>query len=84
MIELKRYTMWAGRAWPPGISKLLVAPQDVTVWPIVDNLTCGPIYGEPTWEQVHCVTFTSEAQREICDLLNARHDAAPSRIKEEE
>lgn len=65
----KRFSCWAGIYKPSG--HLFNNLTDIdTIWPIVDNKTCGEIYGEPRPDQFYCMALSSEVQGKICRLLN--------------
>lgn len=56
-----------------------------TLWPIVDNETCGPIDGYPKPKQMMAFAFTPSAQAAICNALNSVENsikAAERREKE--
>jgi hypothetical protein len=70
MMSIKRFECWAGVGWPKGWGE---GNGDV-VWPIVDNLTCGPINGYPNPEQMLCWCPSYEKQQEVCAALNAYYE----------
>lgn len=71
----RRFTCWAGWYKPDG--HFFNNSKEIdTIWPIVDNKTCGEINGEPRPDQFYCIAFSSEAQGNICRLLNEQEKLA--------
>lgn len=73
-----RYVMWAAPANPSWLDWALKsaktrekkAPFPDSIWPIVDNDTCGVIDGSPRPDQYFCICFDSESQKKVFDALN--------------
>jgi len=71
---MRRYEAWGGMASQTWMEYFLgetdIYPGITSIWPIIDNQTCGEIHGSPTIEQFFCVAFSPEAQQMLCKLLN--------------
>lgn len=73
-----RYTQWAGNITKDGMKWLgdsirgrsTDKPAIESIWPITDDLACGPVDGRPVPGQYLVVAFDPMVQTLVCDLLN--------------
>lgn len=73
-----RFQTWAGTTSKGVLERALGLPiteEPLTVWPIVDRETCGPINGFPRMDQWCAVTFSSEMQNTVARALEAYHES---------
>lgn len=69
-----RFEQWAGIDCP---DDSLMPFSGVTIWPIIDRETCGPIDGFPREDQFFAVAFTSASQAVIANALNKPEGRQP-------
>lgn len=71
-----RFQTWAGTTSMGVLERLLGIPETeepLTVWPIVDHETCGPINGFPRLDQWCAVAFSSEMQNTVARALEKHY-----------
>jgi len=67
-----RFSCWAGQGLPKGWAENMGLTGDNvgdSVWPIVDNETCGAIDGSPRPDQMLCWCPSSEKQSQVVEML---------------
>ena len=72
IVRRPRFSCWAGtglpKAWAENMGFRGEQVAD-SVWPIVDNQTCGPIDGYPKTEQMLCWCPSVEKQSQVVSML---------------
>lgn len=72
----RRFEMWAGFLSVGVLEEMLgdpVTSEPLTIYPIVDKKTCGPIDGYPRTDQFYAVTFSSKTQETVALALEQFH-----------
>lgn len=66
----ERFSRWAGMGLPRGWAENMgISDPGDTVWPIVDNETCGPIDDWPKPEQMLCWCPSVEKSAQVYELF---------------